>query len=172
MSRVVAEIENATGRDASDREVAAGMGIPLDDYHRLVRDAACAKIVSFDSMAADDPGMAQALLEDDNEPLQQLQEASFVTELARQIEGLPERERLVMALYYDDELNLREIGEVLGVTESRVCQIHGQALVRLRARLGDWVGSQAGTGRERPRKKARRGKAKGPAANTAENDGA
>jgi RNA polymerase sigma factor FliA len=52
---------------------------------------------------------------------------------------LPERERLVMSLYYDDELNLREIGEVLGVSESRVCQIHGQALTRLRARMTDWA---------------------------------
>jgi RNA polymerase sigma factor for flagellar operon FliA len=55
------------------------------------------------------------------------------------IEGLPEREKLVMSLYYDEELNLREIGSVLGVTESRVCQIHGQALIRLRARLHDWL---------------------------------
>jgi len=52
---------------------------------------------------------------------------------------LPERESLVMSLYYDDELNLREIGEILGVSESRVCQIHGQAMVRLRARLAEWT---------------------------------
>jgi len=59
--------------------------------------------------------------------------------LAEAIAGLPERERLVIALYYDEELNLREIGQVLGVSESRVCQIHGQATTRLRARLGDWL---------------------------------
>lgn len=168
MSRIVAEIENATGRDANDREVAQGMGISLDDYYRLLRDAACAKVVSYDSMATDDPGMAQALLEDDDEPLQQLQEASFVSALAQQIDGLPERERLVMALYYDDELNLREIGEVLGVTESRVCQIHGQALVRLRSRLGEWVGDDtdgdrrtAATGSRRKPARATRSKRTG-----------
>ena len=55
------------------------------------------------------------------------------------IDGLPEREKMVLSLYYDDELNLREIGEVLEVSESRVCQIHGQALVRLRARLTEWL---------------------------------
>jgi RNA polymerase sigma factor for flagellar operon FliA len=60
-------------------------------------------------------------------------------QLAGEIAHLPEREKLVMSLYYDDELNLREIGEVLGVTESRVCQIHGQALARLRSRLHDWT---------------------------------
>jgi RNA polymerase sigma factor for flagellar operon FliA len=58
--------------------------------------------------------------------------------LSRAIEGLPERERLVMSLYYSDELNLKEIGAVMKVTESRVCQLHGQALVRLKARLAQW----------------------------------
>ena len=52
---------------------------------------------------------------------------------------LPEREKLVLSLYYDEDMNLREIGEVLEVSESRVCQIHGQALVRLRARLAEWL---------------------------------
>ena len=59
--------------------------------------------------------------------------------LASSINGLPEREKLVLSLYYDEDMNLREIGEVLEVSESRVCQIHGQALVRLRARLAEWL---------------------------------
>ncbi|MDH3886801.1 MAG: sigma-70 family RNA polymerase sigma factor, partial [Desulfobacterales bacterium] len=63
----------------------------------------------------------------------------FKVALAQAIAGLPERESLVMAMYYDEELNLREIGEVLGVSESRVCQIHGQALIRLRARMTEWT---------------------------------
>ncbi len=58
--------------------------------------------------------------------------------VAEAIAGLPERERLVMSMYYDDELNLKEIGAVLGISESRVCQLHGQALVRLRSRLRSW----------------------------------
>jgi RNA polymerase sigma factor for flagellar operon FliA len=58
--------------------------------------------------------------------------------LVEAIEGLPEREKLVMSLYYEQELNLKEIGAVIGVTESRVCQIHGQAVIRLRARMTDW----------------------------------
>jgi RNA polymerase sigma factor for flagellar operon FliA len=81
--------------------------------------------------------------EQPNEPLNNLQHADFQKSLAKAIEGLPERERLVMALYYDEELNLREIGEVLGVSESRVCQIHGQALIRLRARMSEWVGNKS-----------------------------
>jgi RNA polymerase sigma factor for flagellar operon FliA len=65
-------------------------------------------------------------------------DSGFRSALAQAIQELPERERLVMSLYYDDELNLKEIGAVLKVTESRVCQLHGQALVRLKARLADW----------------------------------
>ena len=62
----------------------------------------------------------------------------FKAHLSRAIDGLPEREKLVLALYYDEELNLKEIGEVIGVSESRVSQIHSQAAMRLRARLSDW----------------------------------
>jgi RNA polymerase sigma factor for flagellar operon FliA len=68
-----------------------------------------------------------------------MEEAGFRGALAGAIDGLPEREKLVLSLYYDEDMNLREIGEVLEVSESRVCQIHGQALVRLRARLTEWT---------------------------------
>jgi RNA polymerase sigma factor for flagellar operon FliA len=72
-------------------------------------------------------------------PLEDIEDAGFRGALAAAINVLPERERLVLSLYYDDDMNLREIGEVLEVSESRVCQIHGQALVRLRARLTEWL---------------------------------
>ena len=68
-----------------------------------------------------------------------MQHGSFKAALANAIKNLPERESLVMSLYYDEDLNLREIGEILGVSESRVCQIHGQALIRLKARLSEWT---------------------------------
>jgi RNA polymerase sigma factor FliA len=67
-----------------------------------------------------------------------MQENIFRSQLAEAIDTLPEREKLVLALYYDEELNLKEIGEILGVSESRVSQIHSQAALRLRARLQDW----------------------------------
>jgi RNA polymerase sigma factor for flagellar operon FliA len=69
--------------------------------------------------------------------------------LVEAIGGLPEREQLVMSLYYEEELNLKEIGAVLGVTESRVCQIHGQAIVRLRARMSGWHEGQEKEGKQR-----------------------
>ena len=72
-------------------------------------------------------------------PLDDIEDAGFRGALAAGINGLPEREKLVLSLYYDEDMNLREIGEVLEVSESRVCQIHGQALVRLRSRLAEWL---------------------------------
>jgi RNA polymerase sigma factor for flagellar operon FliA len=72
-------------------------------------------------------------------PFDNIQDNGFRDALATAIAQLPEREKLVLSLYYDEDMNLREIGEVLEVSESRVCQIHGQALVRLRARLAEWL---------------------------------
>jgi RNA polymerase sigma factor FliA len=76
-----------------------------------------------------------------SDPLRRIEGEAFRAALAEAITALPEREKQVMGLYYQDEMNLKEIGAVLGVTESRVCQIHGQALLRLRARLKDWRGA-------------------------------
>lgn len=141
VAEAVRVIENRNGRDARDAEVAALLGIGLDEYHKILQDATGCRVFSFEDPAAlgggddDDYGGVEA----PNEPLEKLQTADFQRSLGEAIAGLPERERLVMALYYDEELNLREIGEVLGVSESRVCQIHGQALIRLRARMTEWL---------------------------------
>ena len=139
VAEVVRKIENEKGRDARDIEVAEAMGLGLAEYHKILQDATGCRIFSLE-----DPG---TLGEDGysynnrqpDQPLENLQKSDFKQGLAGAIKGLPERERLVMALYYDEELNLREIGEVLGVSESRVCQIHGQALIRLRARMEKWL---------------------------------
>ena len=139
VAEAVRKIENEKGRDARDVEVAKVMGLELNDYHKILQDATGCRIFSYE-----DPGtlgeenFAQQLRQP-NQPLENLQKSDFKVGLADAIKGLPERERLVMALYYDEELNLREIGDILGVSESRVCQIHGQALIRLRARMSDWL---------------------------------
>ena len=78
-------------------------------------------------------------IHDDMQPEEQLIQQNFHQALAKAIAELPERERLVVSLYYDEELNLREIGQVLDVSESRVSQICSQAMLRLRARLADWL---------------------------------
>ncbi len=139
VAEAVREIENRKGRDARDNEVAEAMGISLQEYHKILQDATGCRVFSIDEPGHSGDEPDPALQEQPNEPLDRLQSDDFKVALAESIGGLPERERLVMAMYYDEELNLREIGEVLGVSESRVCQIHGQALIRLRARMGEWT---------------------------------
>jgi RNA polymerase sigma factor for flagellar operon FliA len=139
VAEAVRKIENEKGRDARDVEVAEAMGLGLDEYHKILQDATGCRIFSFeDPGSVGEDGLAQTHRQP-NQPLESLQNCDFKQGLAGAIKGLPERERLVMALYYDEELNLREIGEILGVSESRVCQIHGQALIRLRARMEKWL---------------------------------
>ncbi len=127
------DIERETGRDARDGEVAKRLGIGLEEYHAIVQDAASCRLASLDDAAA-----TVATPDDAADPFREVADEGFRTALAQSIETLPERERLVMSLYYSDGLNLKEIGAVLKVTESRVCQLHGQALVRLKARLTEW----------------------------------
>lgn len=141
VAEAVREIENQKGRDARDHEVAEVLGIGLEEYHRILQDATGARMFSFEDPGSMGDEQEVKGLEQPNEPLDNLAHEDFQGALAEAIAGLPERERLVMSLYYDEELNLREIGDVLGVSESRVCQIHGQALIRLRARMGEWVSS-------------------------------
>ena len=129
VAATVRALENELWREARDVEVAARMQVSLEEYHAIVQDAANCQVAGLDDATAGravDPGP---------DPFRDAAEEDFRRGLALAIDGLPERERLVMSLYYDDELNLKEIGLVLGVSESRVCQLHGQALIRLRARL-------------------------------------
>ena len=139
-------IENREGREARDGEVAEALGISLDEYGRVQADAASCRLMSTEDLAIEAGGVCEggaALGVDPDEPLAALESEGFRQGLVEAIEQLPEREKLVLALYYDEELNLREIGAVLGVSESRVCQIHGQAMIRLRARLQDWRDTHA-----------------------------
>ncbi len=132
-------VESRTGRDARDHEVAALLAMPLEEYHRLLQDASGYRLFSREDMSLSEEGDFPDLPDTGPGPLEQLEESNFRVDLAKAIEHLPDRERLVMSLYYDDELNLREIGAVLNVSESRVSQIHSQAMLRLRARLQDWT---------------------------------
>lgn len=132
VAAVMRELERETGCEARDIDVAERMGISLDDYHRIVQDAASCQLASLDDSHVADHG------DDSSDPFRETADAGFRLALTQAIDELPEREKLVMSMYYDDELNLKEIGEVMKVTESRVCQIHGQALTRLKARLVQW----------------------------------
>ena len=129
-------VETTTGMAATPAEVAASMGITVERYFKLADDAVACRLVSFESGSLDDEDRATGFSEPyEPGPETQLEQASRQEAVVAAIEGLPERMRLVLALYYDEELTLREIGEVLGVTESRVCQLHREALKRLQAVL-------------------------------------
>jgi RNA polymerase sigma factor for flagellar operon FliA len=134
IAEVIREIEGRKGRDANDQEVAEAMGISLEDYHQLLQEASGHSLFSFEDL-----GEAEMQSGHVPSPFENLEADSFKRGLADAIRGLPERERLVLSLYYDEELNLREIGEVLGVSESRVSQIHSQSVLRLQARMSNWI---------------------------------
>lgn len=135
----VRNVEARVGRDANDREVAEELGISLDDYYAMAQDSMATRLFSIDEMEAPDGLIDYTDLNTHSRnPSTELQREVLLESLVKAIGDLPERERLVLSLYYDEELNLKEIGEVLGVSESRVCQIHSQATHRLRARMKDW----------------------------------
>jgi RNA polymerase sigma factor FliA len=136
------EIEQRTGRAATPQQIAEALGVSLDEYHGMVENAARGQLISLDAHMDEHDGEPRLASAGGNTPAREFENAAFREALGDAIGDLPEREQLVLSLYYEQELNLREIGAVLGVSESRVCQIHGQATVRLRARLGEWGGSQ------------------------------
>jgi RNA polymerase sigma factor for flagellar operon FliA len=133
VAKAIREIESEIGREARDVEVADRMGMKLSEYHRIVEDSAGCQISSLTTEEGE-----ITLTDSSADPFRDVVDEDFRAALSDAIGGLPERERLVMSLYYDDELNLKEIGAALRVSESRICQIHGQALVRLQARLAGW----------------------------------
>lgn len=136
----VRELEAKFGREARDVEIAVHMGVSLAEYHKIAHDAASCRVVSLNDgdSGSEEESLLGRIEDEAADPFRDASEQGFRQALATAIRELPERERLVMSLYYDDELNLKEIGAVLKVTESRVCQLHGQALVRLKARLVGW----------------------------------
>lgn len=126
---VMREIEQKTGRDARDTEIAHALDITLDEYHKILQDSTCCRLFSTDESGSGDEHSSN------DDVLANLNEADLKRALTDSIAALPERERMIVSLYYDDEMNLKEIGEVIGVSESRVCQINNQAMLRLKSKL-------------------------------------
>ncbi|WP_423896036.1 RNA polymerase sigma factor FliA [Candidatus Pelagadaptatus aseana] len=140
VSDAINAVEGRLGRDATDQEVAEELGVELSDYHAMLADSASSRLFSFEESYGDDDGYSSgdSVSMPFVSPFDGFQRESLKQSLAQAITQLPERERLVLALYYDEELNLKEIGQIIGVSESRVSQIHSQAALRLRGRLSDW----------------------------------
>jgi RNA polymerase sigma factor for flagellar operon FliA len=130
-------LEQEYGRPPNETELAAHLNMPLAEYQRMLQDARGHQLIYFDDFASEngEDFFERHLGQSEANPLELLEDADLKTRLVHAIENLPEREKMVMALYYDQDLNLREIGEVLGVTESRVSQLHSQAVARLRSQI-------------------------------------
>jgi len=139
VSDAIRTIENRTGREARDVEVAEYLGITIDEYNHILQDSSSCRIFSVEELAEDGDHYLDEALDREEGPAEGLSREGFQRALAAAIMSLPERERLVISLYYDEELNLREIGEVLNISESRVSQISSQAVLRLRSRLSEWT---------------------------------
>ncbi len=138
IASAIKQVEDRTGREAQDAEVAEELGIGLDEYHASLADANSGRLFSLDELNESGELPIEEAEASDN-PLDGIASGAFQRSLADAIEQLPEREKLVLSLYYQEELNLKEIGAVLGgVSESRVSQIHSQAALRLRSRLAEW----------------------------------
>ena len=114
------------------------MGIDITLYHHVFQDTNSAHLLSIDEPDHEELS-EERLVSKGQTPLSELAESGFQEALVAEIANLPEKEKLVMALYYDEELNLKEIGEVLEVSESRVSQIHSQAIKRIRSRMVNWI---------------------------------
>ncbi|MEY4194324.1 MAG: hypothetical protein RLZZ226_692 [Pseudomonadota bacterium] len=138
VAEAIRHLEEQLGREVRDAEVAEHLSITLAEYHHILQDAAGCHLFSMDELLETGDYILEKCAAPQDSPLDQITQSDFADALAEALSQLPERERLVMSLYYDEELNLKEIGLVLGVSESRSCQILGQATLRLRARMREW----------------------------------
>lgn len=140
LEREVAALEHRLGRNPTGEEVATALGIGLNDYYEMLEDVHVFTFISIDDSWEDNEGnqlcLADVLSEGESRsPQQQVMKMQLTEALGLAIETLPEKERLAVTLYYNEDLNLKEIGEVLGLTESRISQLLSQAMVRLRTKL-------------------------------------
>lgn len=150
LERVCAELENRLGRSATDQEISDAMGISIQDFYQLLSEVSCTTLSSLDELwmvhsNEDDSVRVLDLVKnkESEDPLHQVEIEEVKETLANAIESLPERERMVIALYYYEGLTLKEIGEIMEISESRVSQIHTKAIFRLRGRLNRWRKSTA-----------------------------
>lgn len=137
-AQAVRSIEAVEGREATDKEVADALEVTLEEYRKIVSEASSHRLLSLDEEEDGAVMQVEAKNDERTNPFLGVQMDKYRDALLAAVELLPEREQLVMSLYYDEEMNLREIGEVLGVSESRVCQIHGQAIIRLQSKMKSW----------------------------------
>ena len=136
------QLERELGRMPDEEEVAKSLEITLDEYYATLQSANNAVVFSFEDFKdkmheESDMDVTECIPDPDSKtPLELLEESSTRDALAHLIDRLPEKEKLLLSLYYWDELTMKEIGKVMNLTEGRVCQIHSQALIRLKSQMG------------------------------------
>lgn len=142
IERAISILQQQLGKPPTEQQIAVHMELTLLEYQAMLTDARGHQLVYYeDFQSSDGDGPVELNLSDGRaSPFAQIQDEGMRQALVIAIEELPEREKMVMAMYYQEELNLKEVGAVLDVSESRVCQIHSQAIMRLRAKLKDWIG--------------------------------
>jgi RNA polymerase sigma factor for flagellar operon FliA len=140
VEQAVSRLEQRHARPPSEEEIARELGMPLAAYQSELAEARGMELVLFDDLhtADDDEFLERHVPDNRGNPSERLMDLRFREALVRGIDALPEREKLLLSLYYEQELNFKEIAAVLEVSESRVCQLHGQAVARLRSRMKDW----------------------------------
>jgi RNA polymerase sigma factor for flagellar operon FliA len=140
LEKAYADIEKQVGRPATDEEVARVMDLDLDDFYKLLDETKSVTFMDIEFLRqkateTNDPTLAETFAMDDRDPFTAINLAQIRELIAKAISALPDKERLTVSLYYQDELTMKEIGEVLGYTESRISQMHSKAMFRLRAKL-------------------------------------
>ncbi len=134
----VHRLEQKLGRPPVESEIAKEMGINLSDYQEMLGKVRGTQLIYLEDMSGDDGDsdyLDRHVADEGNDPLSLLQDHRMREALVDAIKNLPEREQYVMSMYYEQDMNLKEIAAVLGVTESRVCQLHSQSIARLRVKL-------------------------------------
>ncbi|ATD05858.1 MULTISPECIES: RNA polymerase sigma factor FliA [Pseudoalteromonas] len=140
VAEAISELESLLGREPKDTEIAEKLDISLDEYHHILHDVNASKVIGIEDLGVDEdvitPANSDFALD---KPFNNVKNERFNESLVNAIKALPERDALVLSLYYNDEMNLKEIGAILDVSESRVSQIHGQAMIKLKAKINDWI---------------------------------
>ena len=138
ISDAVKKVENRIGRGAKDNEIAKELNLNIEEYYEMIKDSVKSQLYGFEDL-----GVTDDILQDDDgrttEPYRKALRDDLANQLSQLMENLPKNERSVLYLYYVHDLNLKEIGEILGVTESRVSQIHSQATQRIKSRWGEGI---------------------------------
>lgn len=139
------KVQQRVSRPPREAEIAAELKLSLDEYQSMLSDSSGHQLVYYEDFHDREDGehfLDRFIMDEASDPLQAITNAGFRQAVIRAIEALPEREKILMGLYYEQEMNLKEIGAVMGVSESRVSQLHSQAIGRMRARLREqaWTG--------------------------------